>query len=172
MEVLDAPSVSVNVWSDAPAYALLDDAYTIPLPIESDWEASTRVATAAAFLRIVISSVLALHTEDFDVAVFAADLYDQRWRQLLDKGHLIVDSDKGRELCSPKSSGVVVDQAKLEARAASLHAQFALMGPIAVRQLSLGNYVERVASAVVEPVLVGHFIQNCLGPTQTTEHRS
>jgi hypothetical protein len=51
-------SVSLNVWSDAPEYSLLqDELYALPLPLESDWTSRARVSALLYYLRRLILSV-------------------------------------------------------------------------------------------------------------------
>ena len=51
-------SVSVNVWSDAPEYSLLqDELYALPLPLESDSTARARVSALLYYLRRLILAV-------------------------------------------------------------------------------------------------------------------
>jgi hypothetical protein len=51
-------SVSVNVWSDAPEYTLLqDELYALPLPLESEWTERARVSALLYYLRRLILAV-------------------------------------------------------------------------------------------------------------------
>jgi hypothetical protein len=66
------------MWSDAPSYTALEDAYrTVPIPIDEDWPVLRRVATAADFLGLVVSDVIAdvPHAAARGVAGFARELY-------------------------------------------------------------------------------------------------
>jgi len=51
-------SVSVNVWTDAPEYALAQhELYALPVPLETDWAVGERVTALVYYLRRMVSAV-------------------------------------------------------------------------------------------------------------------
>jgi hypothetical protein len=140
---------------------LLDDAYTVPLPLDAEWEPDVRASTALAFLRLVVASVVAFDATYASTITFAADLFSQRWTLLLDANHIAAGNTTAEhmhELCQAPPR----NKAKTVERASTVLERFAKMEPKSVRLLSLGNYVERVAAAVIGPESTGLYIKVCL----------
>lgn len=173
VETVESPSLSVNMWSDAPAYDALEDAYAIPVPIDEDWTLTRRVATASDFLGLVVADVLAQvpSLATGGVAGFARDLYHQRWERIVSAGHVASGKLDLQALCGSTAVAHAAesDRSKLESRAEQVKPFFAKMQPGAVRLLSLGNYVEHVAAAAVGPESAGEFIRECLVRTRVAD---
>mmetsp|Transcript_25293 Transcript_25293/g.66135 ORF Transcript_25293/g.66135 Transcript_25293/m.66135 type:complete len:495 (-) Transcript_25293:1335-2819(-) len=164
VETTASPSISVNVWSDAPAYSLLDQAYTIALPLEAEWTVAVRAATAMVFVRRVVDSVL--DGRRGGLAAFASELYHHRWERIVATGHLDVPTTSELGAACRAAVSVAVppqaDARKIDERAAAVRRKLAAIEPETVRLLSLGNYVERVAAAAVGADATAEFIADCL----------
>eukprot|EP00040_Diaphanoeca_grandis_P000749 m.16358 g.16358 ORF g.16358 m.16358 type:complete len:498 (+) comp11005_c0_seq1:287-1780(+) len=92
-----APSVSLNVWSDAPSYITLNTIYQLPIPFESEWSLSRTTIVAATFLNLIFK-MLEVAADEYkststSMSFVQTHIISQRWKELVTSNRLSVVDD-------------------------------------------------------------------------------
>lgn len=127
VETTGTESVSVNIWSDAEEYQLINRAYGLPIPFEESWDRPTFVFACTYFTNLLVETLAAsselylFSTKRLDgdtnwfgshTRAFILDLVDQRYRVLyasseIEKDELVMSEVKS--LCNSAKSRLLKD---------------------------------------------------------------
>ena len=179
VETVTDRAVSLNAWSDAPAYALLEAAYHLPVPLESDWGFGRRVRATRFFLLHVGRQLegpagTAPRGGGGGAPSAMGRLVRKRWERIATNGELAAPAaevaEEVRRHCAAPAPGDAAghlgasDWAQTEAKilrgARAIVAQLGRIDP-AVAELCFGNYAEHVALALVGDAAIVPFLRHC-----------
>ena len=176
METLTDAAVSVNAWSDAPAFKTLHAIYSLPVPLESSWEFPMLVEGAAAYIQLVVDSALARAKEPAAATTFVARLRQRRWDAIVASEEIRLQNDAShanvaagiKTACRRRaerswSAGAlnesVMNKFAMQSKEAAV--LFQSIADQGVLELCLGNFVEQVALIALGVEWVYPFFQEC-----------
>lgn len=156
-------SVSINVWSDAPEFALINSIYTKALPFEESWGHDELVKAAKVYIEMILN---ALNITDHS-SFLKSHILVQRYQRIVQSGNLIVNRTLMTyiaELCR------LTDWTATHQRFQQLFAiQVEIIGDLFssfpgrdAMNICLANYVEHLISTVAGPENVFPFLAGCL----------
>eukprot|EP00039_Didymoeca_costata_P007708 m.102996 g.102996 ORF g.102996 m.102996 type:complete len:440 (-) comp13792_c0_seq1:3238-4557(-) len=164
VETLEDNTISVNAWSDAPAYQLLHEAYDLPIPLESSWKFDKMVAAVQALILIVTDGVNVNGDAPWSKEGFVRRLVRRRWDNLVTQNSINLpsveeDAQMFKVACS-KSQIEVIDREIMTHKMTKVIKLFQNMH-ISVIEICLSNYIERILFAVFGVEKVYPFLRYC-----------
>lgn len=156
-------TVAVNVWSNSRVYAVMEDAFARPVPLQESWgRAHLALATQLYLRQLAIEALGALHV--------LRSLFQQRYEGLLAREE--EEKNGSRMDCEPVAADPLRDPASHRALVAemadSVHvlaSLFRQVTPVAVREIYLGNYAEQLALRALGLPSLPFFLRVCLPPS-------
>jgi hypothetical protein len=142
-------------------YLLLEEVYRMPIKMETDWSLESKVAASRVFFAMLSGRTLGF--PEITELVFV-----QRYRDLLRSGSVALElSSESAAIISQECEFAVdaVQQAHFEnhmrENVEQLVERFAQMEDRAIREICLGNYVERVLEAMLGVHNTAVFLRDC-----------
>ncbi|XP_065898446.1 tRNA wybutosine-synthesizing protein 5-like [Dysidea avara] len=158
-------SVSVNVWSDSPEYATINDIYSKPIPFEEEWGLHDRVFALRIYLGILLTSL----TND-DPEIFLLQLTKQRYEWLVLSGNIHVNRivlSQLRMLCNSEDTDSYKHEdrdklvKKFKENVARIAPLFNELSKHGTCELLIGNYIEHLVHTVLGIDYVFAYLSNC-----------
>lgn len=175
VETLTDGAVAVNAWSDDPSYSLLEEVYTLPIPLEPFWGFEEMVVATKALIGLLVRGLGGRVAPPWPAgspgagpgvveAGMVKRLVQARWTQLVASGELIPRNQtltaKIGRICARGAQPPLPTARKLEH---GLVAPLGLLRRIRadVVELALGNYIEHVCMLALGLESVYPFLNQC-----------
>lgn len=155
-------SVSVNVWSDAPEYALLDRIYSLPVPFEEEWAWQDLLVATKLYLDMVTASLVMGPPSLF----VRSHLLEQRYNPLVSSNSLAVNDTivhSLREECSQIDWRIKEEHFEriLRPGVENLEQLFKTIPTRDTMEICLANYMEHLIHRVLGIHYVYPFLSTC-----------
>ncbi|KAL5473959.1 hypothetical protein EMCRGX_G028528 [Ephydatia muelleri] len=156
-------SVSVNVWSNAPEFALINEIYTKALPFEESWGQPDLIRATRVFIDMILASLNITDHSSF----LETHLLLQRYQPIVQSGNLLVNRTLVTdiaELCEQTDwiAARTHFQPLFASRVNVIGVLFSAFPGRNAMNICLGNYVEHLISTVAGPQNVFPFLVGCV----------
>ncbi|XP_064405829.1 HSPB1-associated protein 1-like isoform X2 [Halichondria panicea] len=154
-------SVSVNVWSDAPEYDLINQVYSLPIPFEDSWSTEEKVVATKIYISMILSHFEIQYIE------FLQHLLEQRYEILIRDERLRFNSSVSDQVVHTCTSDQKWNQHHTVYEPflrEGVDATVLLLQKISMRSIlkvCIGNFIEHLIHRVLSLDNIFSFLKHC-----------
>lgn len=137
-------SISLNVWSNSDAFAIMEKVYHAPIPFEEDWGKVKLMKVLQYYVGLLVNT-----TANVRLADFIRETVYSRYETILKTGAFLEEGTRSHlQFCLTDAPSDILSAESIR----RIHGQHNMTSallldihPLAVRHINLGNYIEHLA---------------------------